>query len=230
MKSDPLLARVREELARRGDPKRAASMRAYLKSTLPCHGVPMPQVRALAKELGRDLRFRSFAAWRKQLRSLWLGAGFREERHFTVELTGVPASRPFQTPDALPLYEEMIVTGAWWDLVDGLATWRLGGLLRSHAAEVKPTMLDWSRSDDLWKRRSAVICQVGLKERTDLELLYACIEPALDSKEFFLRKAIGWALRQYARTDPREVRRYVRVHEKRLSALSRREALKHLSA
>jgi 3-methyladenine DNA glycosylase AlkD len=90
-------------------------------------------------------------------------------------------------------------------------------------------VLAWSRSDDLWKR-GAILCQLTFKEATDLDLLYATIDPALASKEFFLRKAIGWALRQYAWTDPKEVRRYVREHEKDLSPLSRREALKNVGS
>jgi 3-methyladenine DNA glycosylase AlkD len=89
-------------------------------------------------------------------------------------------------------------------------------------------MLSWSRSRDLWKRRTAILCQLGFKAHTDLELLYACIEPSLESQQFFLRKAIGWALRQYAWTDPVEIRRYVAAHRNRLSNLSRREALKNI--
>ena len=92
------------------------------------------------------------------------------------------------------------------------------------------TMLGWSRGDDLWKRRSAIICQIKAKAATDLDLLYACISPSLESKQFFLRKAIGWALRQYAWTDPTEVRRYVAANEDRLSGLSRCEALKNIGA
>ena len=88
-------------------------------------------------------------------------------------------------------------------------------------------MLAWS-TDDMWKRRSAILCQNKAKTATDLPFLYACIEPALESKEFFLRKAIGWALRQYAWTDPAEVTRYVRANEARLSGLSRREALRNV--
>jgi hypothetical protein len=88
----------------------------------------------------------------------------------------------------------------------------------------------WSRDPVLWKRRSAILCQLGFKERTDLSLLYDCIEPNLDDTEFFIRKAIGWALRQYAWTDPIEVRRYVRELGDRLSPLSRREALKNIGA
>jgi 3-methyladenine DNA glycosylase AlkD len=82
----------------------------------------------------------------------------------------------------------------------------------------------------LWKRRTAIICQLGFKAETDLELLYACIEPSLGSREFFLQKAIGWALRQYAWTDRAEIKTYVRLNRTRLSALSCREALKNIDA
>jgi 3-methyladenine DNA glycosylase AlkD len=92
---------------------------------------------------------------------------------------------------------------------------------------MRSAMLAWARGDDLWKRRSAILCQLGFKGETDLGLLYACIEPSLGSKEFFLRKAIGWALRQHAWTDPAEVARWVAANEERLSPLSRREALKN---
>jgi 3-methyladenine DNA glycosylase AlkD len=127
------------------------------------------------------------------------------------------------------MYEEMIVTGAWWDYVDSIASNRLGPLLKAYPTRMRKEMLKWSRGKDMWKRRSAILCQLRFKNDTDLDLLYACIEPSLPSKEFFLQKAIGWALRQYAWTDPQEVARYVPEHEKELSALSRREALKNYS-
>ena len=93
---------------------------------------------------------------------------------------------------------------------------------------VRRKMLAWSKCNDLWKRRSSILCQLGSKDQADLELLYTCIAPSMESREFFLQKAIGWALRQYARTDPGEIRRYIQLNQSRLSALSRREALKHL--
>jgi 3-methyladenine DNA glycosylase AlkD len=89
-------------------------------------------------------------------------------------------------------------------------------------------MLAWSQSSNMWKRRTAILCQLEFKAETDLELLYACIEPSLGSAEFFLRKAIGWALRQYAWTDGPEIKKYVRLNRARLSALSCREALKNI--
>ncbi len=93
---------------------------------------------------------------------------------------------------------------------------------------MKKAMLAWSRDADMWKRRTAILCQVAAKKKTDLDLLYGAIEPNLADKEFFLRKAIGWALRAYAWVDPAEIARYVRENEARLSGLSKREALKNI--
>jgi 3-methyladenine DNA glycosylase AlkD len=220
---------IRSALRRVADPAKAAPMQAYAKSTMPYFGVTAVPLRKVCREVFADLDFPTAAAWRRAALGLWRGARFREERYCAIELTGVRRFDRFQDLAALPMYEELIVTGAWWDLVDGVAGHRLGTLLRRYPREMRRQMLAWSRSDDLWKRRSAILCQLTFKKATDLDLLYATIEPALDSKEFFLRKAIGWALRQYAWTDPKEVRRYVREHERELSPLSRREALKNVA-
>ena len=85
-----------------------------------------------------------------------------------------------------------------------------------------------ARARRRWRRRSSIICQLSFKAATDLGLLYACIDANLDDQDFFIRKAIGWALRQYARTDPAEVGRFVSARGDRLSPLSRREALKNI--
>jgi 3-methyladenine DNA glycosylase AlkD len=94
---------------------------------------------------------------------------------------------------------------------------------------MKPLMREWSRAENTWKRRVSIICQVSFKRDTDVELLYANIEPNLADKNFFIRKAIGWSLRAYAWSNPKEVARYVREHESLLSGLSSREALKNIS-
>ncbi|MBI3891194.1 MAG: DNA alkylation repair protein [Candidatus Wallbacteria bacterium] len=223
-----LLETVRQELVRAADTARAPAMQAYMKSSMPYHGVGADTMRAVCKRVFAPLQFESAGQWSDAVRSLWRGARFREERYAAVELSALKKALPFQTMRALPLYEEMIVTGAWWDYVDFLAKDRLGLLLRREPAPMRRAMLAWSRSDDMWKRRSAILCQLAFKTQTDRSLLYACIEPALDSREFFLRKAIGWALRELAWTDPDEVIRYVREHAAQLSPLSKREALKNL--
>jgi 3-methyladenine DNA glycosylase AlkD len=220
---------LRRALVAVAEPERAAPMQAYTKSSMPCLGVSAVPLRKVCREIFAEIALPTAAAWRRAALVVWRGARFREERYCAIELTGGKRFDSFQDMAALPMYEEMIVTGAWWDLVDGIAAHRLGRLLRRFPREMRREMRAWSRSDDLWKRRSAILCQLTFKKDTDLGLLYSTIELALDSKEFFLRKAIGWALRQYAWTDPREIRRYVREHDKELSGLSKREALKNVS-
>jgi 3-methyladenine DNA glycosylase AlkD len=184
-------------------------MRAYMKSAMPFLGVQAAGIR----EACRGLETPSLT----ELRRLWDEAEYREERYVAIGL-----SKRLISPDALPVFEHMIASGAWWDLVDTVAIHRVGPLLPG----IRDTVLQWSRGADLWKRRSAIICQNARKAETDVPLLHACIEPNLADTDFFIRKAIGWALRERAKLEPDEVRAFVDSHE--LSGLSRREALKNL--
>ncbi len=116
---------------------------------------------------------------------------------------------------------------------DDLATHAVGELLRAEPEPVAPVIRRWAAADDLWLRRAALVCQVGAKGRTDGDLLADIIvtvaaPPEALSRDFFVRKGIGWALRDYARTDPDWVRSFVDAHADRLSPLSIREATKHL--
>lgn len=223
-----LIGAVCAELARAADPAKAPTMQAYMKSEMPYLGVPLPMVRAACRGVFGDHTLESFAEWRDTALSLWRTAQFREERYAALALTGDRRYRDYQRLAALPMYEEMIVSGAWWDYVDELASHRIGPLLARYPETMRPEMRVWSRDDNLWKRRAAILAQVGFKANTDEELLFACIEPNLSDRDFFIRKAIGWALREYAKTNPDTVRRYVHDHEATLSPLSRREAMKHL--
>ncbi len=219
---------IRRELGRLADPVRAPQMQRYAKSAMPCRGVPAPVQRAAYAVLFAAHPLEDAAIWRRVVVELWTGAKYREERYAAIELLSDRRYRAFRTLDVLPLYERLIVEGAWWDLVDGIASHLLGELLQVDPRAMKPAMRRWARDRDLWKRRSAIICQLGSKAETDRRLLARCIEPNLDDRDFFVRKAIGWALRQYARTDPAWVQGYVERLGDRLSPLSRREALKHL--
>ena len=158
-------------------------------------------------------------------RDLWRAAHYREERYAATELTGLRMA--VGRIEVLPLCREMIVTGAWWDHVDGVSE-RIGQLLLAHRDELEATIRQWSTDPDRWLRRSSIISQLALKGRTDVDLLADVIIVNLADREFFVRKAIGWALRQYARTDPQWVRDFVTTHLDALSPLSRREAMKHL--
>jgi len=195
---------------------------------MPYRGVTTPVLRSMVRSVFAEYPLSTSREWEDTVRRLWNEAQFREERYVALELVGARRYAAFRTMDALPLYEYLIVSGAWWDLVDALATHEIGDLLRRYPGEMRPRLLEWSRGADAWLRRTSIICQVGFKRATDQPLLYACIEPNLSERDFFLRKAIGWALREYAKAKPDAVRQYVAEHADRLSGLSRREALKHL--
>lgn len=123
-------------------------MRAYMKSATPLLGVPAPQQGQACREVFAAHPLRSWEAWRDTVLALWRGAQFREERWAAIALTGERRYRAYQTLDTLPMYQEMIVTGAWWDLVDGIAIHRIGGLLRAQPAAMRVTMLAWCRVAD----------------------------------------------------------------------------------
>jgi 3-methyladenine DNA glycosylase AlkD len=212
---------IRSGLAELADPDKASGMQAYMKSSMPFHGVQKPARVQLARAVFVELD--SFAEWRAAVLELWHEARFREERYMALAVLRDRRYRRFRTLDALPLYEDLIVTGAWWDFVDEVATGPLGELL----PDVATALRAWSVDDDMWKRRSAIIAQVRHKRETDFALLTDCIEPNRGDREFFIRKAIGWALRAYAWVEPEAVIAYCDAHD--LSPLSRREALKNVT-
>jgi 3-methyladenine DNA glycosylase AlkD len=223
----PLVRKIRRRLAEAADPEKAPQMQAYMKSMMPYRGVSAPVLKRLCRDTFARHPLPTAAEWQRVVLELWRNARFREERYAAVLLTQAPAYREFLTPSSIPMLEEMIVTGAWWDFVDTLAGHNLGDILRTNPRQIKALMRRWARDTDMWKRRSAILCQLGFKRDTDLQLLYDCIEPNLSHRDFFIRKAIGWALRQYAWTDAKEVQRYVKRNKERLSPLSVREALKN---
>ena len=226
--SQKTMRAIRKALRELADPSKAPIMQAYMKSEMPYLGIQAVPFRKAVKAVLAANTLSSFEEWRDTALALWRGARYREERYAVIELVGHRNYQKFRTLDALPLYEEMISSGAWWDYVDSIASHRLGELLRRYPKELRAILREWAVSDDVWKRRGAILAQLGFKGDTDLKLLYDCLRPSIERPEFFLRKAIGWALRQYAWTDPKEVVRFVKAHEKRLSPLSKREALKNV--
>ncbi len=232
---------VRGTLADHACATRAAGAQRYMKSQMPYRGVTMTDLRRLLRPLlaAPEHRLPTRAEWTGAALDLWDDAAYREERYAATELLRHRLYRDWQDPDLLPLLHRLITTGAWWDHVDEVATHHVGPLLLAYRAELTPTLRDWAVADDLWLRRTAIICQLGHKEATDLDLLTTAIDANLDTtagggttpfgRDFFIRKAIGWALRQHARTDPAWVRAFVAEREGMLAGLSRREALKHLT-
>lgn len=220
-----LTAAVRDALRAAADPSLAPGQQAYMKSAMPFLGVRVPEVRRVTRRIVRELGVRESGELVAAAKALWDGATYREERYAATALLGLRQLRGDLS--LVPLYEHMTRTGAWWDHVDELAH-RVSELHDVHPEPTAELVRAWAVDDLLWVRRLAILSQLGRKERIDLDLLADVIEPNRADPEFFIRKAIGWALREVAYVDPEWVRSYVAEHE--LSPLSRREALKHLAS
>ncbi len=227
MANAELLATIRSRLAAAADPARAAGAQAYMKSQMPSLGVRVPAVRRIVRAAATELPPGSLEDLKSAVLELWRGATWREERYAAIELTGLRLAAGELS--MLPLYEEIIRSGAWWDLVDGVSH-RLCALLQAHRQELAPELRRWSADPDFWIRRASITAQLGAKSATDPALLEDVIDANLADPEFFIRKAIGWALRDYAATDPGWVRAFVERCGPGLSPLSRREALRKLPA
>ena len=225
MANAELTSAIRSRLRQAADPARAAGAQAYLKSEMPSLGVRVPEVRRIVRAAAKELPPGSLQELQSAVLELWRGAGWREERYAAIDLTGLRLAAGEWS--MLPLYEEIIRTGAWWDLVDGVSH-RLCGLLQTHRGDMTPALIRWSTDADFWIRRAAITAQLGAKSATDPALLAAVIEPNLADPEFFIRKAIGWALRDYAATDPDWVRDFAARHGEAMSPLPRREALRKI--
>lgn len=224
-----VIAAVRAALALHADPERAVGQQRYMKSSLPYLGLTSPVLRKVLGPVLADPAYRIAERdeWEATVRTLWSEATHREHWYAALALLGHRAYRGWRDPGALLLMSDLIRAGAWWDVVDVIATHELRDVLLGWPDEVAPVLREWAQHEDLWIRRAAMLAQVGAKGRTDTGLLTEVIEPNIEHPDFFSRKAIGWALREYARTDPDWVRTFVEAHPS-LSGLSRREALKHL--
>ncbi|MGB5757514.1 MAG: DNA alkylation repair protein [Acidimicrobiales bacterium] len=218
------IVELRRAIEAVADPEQAEPMAAYMKHRFRFLGAKAPAIRLAAKptlaagaEVDRVelLRF---------VDQLW----DQPEREF--QYVGCQMMRKWvgklEAADIVAL-ERYIVTKSWWDTVDSLAAWSVGPLVQSFP-ELVSVMDRWIDSDDIWLARTAIIHQLGYKAETDADRLFRYAELRAEDTEFFIRKAIGWALRQYARQNPDEVRSFVAANEDRLSGLSKREALKHL--
>ena len=228
-----LVAALRDALAAQARPERAPAMQAYMKSTLPFWGIDAPTRRRTVAAVAAQHPLAEAQALRDTVLAMWRGARHREERYAALDLLRLPRLRPLIDLQLLPVLHELIESGAWWDHNDDISGFALPLLLQAHPAALKPVLRQWARSDSLWLRRAAILCQRGVKNGFDAVLLYDCILPSIGdaplASEFFIRKGIGWALRQRSYAAAAEVQAFCDAYGPQLSALTRREALRAVS-
>jgi 3-methyladenine DNA glycosylase AlkD len=215
---------LRKAFETHADHDAAINMQNYLKGLFPFYGLSSPLRRKLQRNFYAEYGFPAANQLKDIIDYAWQ-AEQREWQYTGMELADRFARKPDE--DQLRLAEFMITHKSWWDSVDMVAAKITGAIFLAHPELITPYTGRWILSDSLWLRRSALLFQLKYKNATNAELLFSYILRCADSPEFFLRKAIGWILREYSKTDPDIVRTFVESHE--LSSLSRKEALKIIS-
>lgn len=215
-----LLTRLLEE---NRNPADAEQMERYMKNQFPFFGIKSPQRRGIEKQFFQEMGILKEPFKHDLVLKLWQ----MEEREYqNVALTYIEKSLKKLQKNDLELMETLITTKSWWDTVDALAAKPVGEIAQRFPEVIEETIDAWAGQDNMWLRRTAILFQLKYKQETKEEKLYYYIRLNADSKEFFIQKAIGWALREYSKTNPLSVKAFIEGH--RLAPLSVREGSKYL--
>lgn len=212
--------RVCDRFRDHGNPDTALGQMAYMRHQFEYFGLKMPQWMALTKEFHREQGIPAGEDLR-QLARLCFADDHREMHYFALE--SVQKTLKTQPAEFIDFLEELILTRSWWDTVDWINK-LVGQHFQRFPELTRPVTARWMASGNLWLQRVCMIFQLAYKDKTDTALLFEYVAQLAGSKEFFLQKGAGWALRQYSRTNPEAVRAFVEAH--RLAPLTRREALR----
>lgn len=206
------------------NPDLAKPMEAYMKNNFPFLGIKTSPRRELLKNLWNQHK----EEIKNNPREIAVALFAKEEREFhycAIEILIKELKKKYRKEDIL-LIEKLIITHSWWDSVDILAKYLLGNYMVQFPEEIAKTIAGFSASDTMWLNRSAILFQLDYKAKTDAELLFSVCEKHKNSKEFFIQKAIGWALRDYSKFNPNRVTEFVNSTD--LKPLSKREALRNI--
>lgn len=213
---------LKKQMESHADPLQAKKMAAYMKNHFLFYGIPSPNRKALYKDFLKEEKTKKIVDW--ELLDQCFEDKHREFQYFACDyLVALAFYIPFEELDRIKAY---IQKGKWWDTTDALD--QVIGKIGLIDTRIKQAMILWSRSDELWIKRAAIDHQLLYKEKTDTQLLETILLNSLGSNEFFINKAIGWALRQYSKTNPRWVESFIKQHHAALSSLTIKEASKYL--
>ncbi|MEZ7172260.1 DNA alkylation repair protein [Sporosarcina sp. OR05] len=223
MKKEWTIAGIVEKFEANRDEVQAEQMAAYMKGHFTFIGIRSPLRKTLIRE-----QFLTFALPKpeqlfKEVAKLYT-LPEREYQYAAIAL--IEKMKKQLTVEDYDQLLQLIEAKSWWDTIDAIAPHFVGHIVKQDRPYGEKVMLEWSQSNNMWTNRSAILHQLKFKKETDVDLLFRIIQQHVDSKEFFIQKAIGWALREYAKTDAAIVKQF--VEDTPLKPLSRREALKHI--
>lgn len=223
MEIQQLLDSLSDKLNDKSDPVRSEKMSAYMKGKFVYFGIPSPVRNTIQKEWFAEVKKADVDRW-ELIDALW-DCEQREYQYVAIDYLKRTPKRLISIEDIRAI-EHLITTKSWWDTVDLIASNYLGAYLQKFPEQKEKVIEAWRNDSDMWLNRSCLIFQLKYKEETDFELMKSLIVQYQGNSEFFIQKAIGWALRQYSKFDPDAVRAF--VEEIELGGLARREASKYL--
>ncbi|TDO86434.1 DNA-7-methylguanine glycosylase [Halanaerobium saccharolyticum] len=221
VKLEKYLEQIRSSLAGQADPEKAEGMASYMRGQFTFYGLRAAERRKILRKYMRQKNRPDYSQLETAVKKLWQ-LPEREFQYFAQEL--ILKYENEYTEDIINLFEYMITNKSWWDTVDHIAKKLVGEYFMLFPQKRDEKIREWLDSDNIWLQRTALLFQLGYKEETDAQLLFDIIEELKEIDEFFIQKAIGWALREYSKTEPIAVVKFTNTHQ--LSALSEREALK----
>lgn len=219
----PYIQALTRQFEANADAEHAIGAKAYMLNQFDFYGIKAPLLRTLIRAHFKANTIDTL----KELEAIVKECFSLPQREFQYTAIGLFAyHKKLWKPSSSKLIEYCLVHKSWWDSVDNIASEWLDPYFRLFPEQIVPITAAWNQSSDIWLQRSSIMFQKKLKAATDTRLLSRYILHCIESKEFFIRKAIGWALREYAKHNPEWVKQFVKQH--RLSPLSEREAMKHL--
>ncbi len=225
-KEKELILFVQSSFKKLANKQKSIEMAAYMKTSMPFYGVQKPDRSPIYKAIKKDFKPDNVDEYKEFVLALW-SLPHREEKYAALEIA--LQHKKFITTESLDLYEQLIREGAWWDFVDVIAVHLVGQTLLDERKSVKPLMDKWVKDSDMWIRRTAILSQNKHKKETDEKMLFDYCKKRMHEREFFIAKAIGWALREYSYTNPKSVKLFLNENKNELAPLSIREGGKRLN-
>ena len=223
MNTETYVNNIVRAISERANPADAEPMKKYMKNLFEYYGIKTPERREITKPYLEKSLLPPLSGLERIVKKLWKKPQ-RELQYFAQSLVQKYVKQMDES--YIYLFEFMIVNKSWWDTVDFIAANLVGPFFKKHPDLIGLKIAEWMDSENIWLQRTCLLYQLKYKQRTDNKLLFQLIKDLRTSKEFFIRKAIGWSLREYSKTDPKSVLNFVDSVE--LSNLSKREALRLL--
>jgi 3-methyladenine DNA glycosylase AlkD len=220
----PMVVQLSEALQQVADLEKAGGMQAYMKTEQPFYGVQAGPRRKLFKAVARGFKQISREEYEQIIIELWRGT-YREDMYQALEVA--EHYKAYRDKQSWPIYEQLVRTASNWDTLDWVAGKLISPLVLQHR-ELEEKLVAWAQDENFWVRRASLLAHLHHKEQTNTRLLAEIILRLSQEPEFFIRKAIGWVLRDYSYTDPDWVLAFVGAHQEELSGLSKREAMKQI--